>query len=109
MVYQSTTTNVTGTFTFYAIVSSESGVIGSREITIEFKYDMALLFEYPFCTPHCLNPSSELFPNKAYKKSNGNCFFTVEDGVSASVLDSEDTTGDLMQMQACAPLCTAGQ
>jgi hypothetical protein len=108
-VYQQTTTNVTGTFTFYSIVRTESGVIGSKEITIEFKYDMALLFEYPFCTPHCLNPSLELFPNKAYQKSNGNCFFTLEQGVSSSLLDSEDITGDLMQMQACSSLCTAGQ
>jgi hypothetical protein len=56
VVYQSTPTPETGTVTIYAIVSSQYGIIGSREISIDFKYDMALFFEYPFCTPHCLNP-----------------------------------------------------
>jgi hypothetical protein len=41
VVYQSTPTPVTGTVTIYAIVRTESGVTANREISIEFKYDMA--------------------------------------------------------------------
>jgi hypothetical protein len=65
--------SITGNFTFYIHVLTESGVNASREIQIASEFYMDILFVYPDCFihyGHCLSQSNELFANKAYAFDN---------------------------------------
>jgi hypothetical protein len=103
--------SITGNFTFFVHVYSETGVTATREIQIASEFYMDILFVYPYCFAHyghCMSQSLELFANKAYDFDN-QCFFTESSSLSKSTLDAKDIAGDLMLMQACSPLCSPGQ
>ena len=102
--------SITGNFTFFVHVYTETGVTASREIQIASEFYMDILFVYPYCFVHyghCLTQSLELFANKAYSYDN-ECYFTESSSVAKGTLDAKDSSGELMLMQACAPLCAAG-